>query len=112
MSGIATLRAVVLDCPDPHLLAAFYREQVGGEIAHADEEWVVLQDGGDVKLSFQLASDYQPPVWPSADRGQQFHIEPGAQLARRPACPRASGSTTSATPGTRGRPRPAPTCAS
>jgi catechol-2,3-dioxygenase len=75
MSGIATLRAVVLDCPDPHLLAAFYRELVGGEITHADEEWVVLRDGGDVKLSFQLAPDYQPPVWPSADRGQQFHID-------------------------------------
>jgi catechol-2,3-dioxygenase len=75
MSGIATLRAVVLDCPDPHGLAAFYRELVGGEITHADDDWVSLRDGGDVKLSFQLAPDYQPPVWPSADRPQQFHID-------------------------------------
>src|SRR4029450_12976854 len=35
MSGIATLRAVVLDCPDPRGLAAFYRALVGGEITHA-----------------------------------------------------------------------------
>jgi catechol-2,3-dioxygenase len=75
MSGIATLRAVVLDCPDPRGLAAFYRALVGGEITHADDEWVSLRDGGDVKLSFQLAPDYQPPVWPSADRPQQFHID-------------------------------------
>jgi hypothetical protein len=34
--------------PDPHGLAAFYRELVGGEITHADDEWVSLRDGGDV----------------------------------------------------------------
>ena len=28
-----------------------------------------------MKLSFQLAPDHQPPVWPSADRPQQFHID-------------------------------------
>ena len=26
-------------------------------------------------LSFQRAEDYQPPTWPDADRGQQFHID-------------------------------------
>jgi catechol-2,3-dioxygenase len=75
MPGIASLRAVVLDCPDPHGLAEFYRELVGGEITYADDEWVALRDGSDVKLSFQLAPDHQPPVWPSADRPQQFHID-------------------------------------
>jgi Glyoxalase-like domain len=34
--------------PDPHGLAAFYRELVGGEITHADDEWVSLRDGGDL----------------------------------------------------------------
>ena len=69
------MRAVVLDCPEPRALAEFYRQLVGGDITYADEEWVSLRDGEKVQLSFQLASDYQPPVWPSADRPQQFHID-------------------------------------
>jgi hypothetical protein len=75
MPGIAKLRAVVLDCPEPHALAEFYRELVGGDITYADEEWVSLRDGDTVLLSFQLARDYQPPIWPEPDRPQQFHID-------------------------------------
>jgi Glyoxalase-like domain len=66
---------VVLDCPDPRALAEFYKGLVGGKFTYADDEWVSLRDGRDVRLSFQLALDYQPPVWPSADRPQQFHID-------------------------------------
>lgn len=69
------MRAVVLDCPDPRLLADFYRQLVGGEITYADDEWVNLRDDGQVFLSFQRAADYQPPVWPSSEHGQQFHID-------------------------------------
>jgi Glyoxalase-like domain len=75
MAPVSKLRAVVLDCPNPRGLADFYTGLVGGEITYADAEWVALRDGGDVKLSFQLAPDYQPPVWPSADRTQQFQID-------------------------------------
>ena len=72
---IAELRAVVLDTPEPRKLAEFYRALVGGEITSDDGEWVTLRDGATVLLSFQLAPDYQPPVWPSAEHGQQFHID-------------------------------------
>lgn len=72
---IAEMRAVVLDCPDPRALAEFYRELVGGEITYADDDWVNLRDGAKVILSFQRADDYRPPEWPSAERGQQFHID-------------------------------------
>lgn len=75
MAGIAELRAVVLDCPDPLALAEFYRGLVGGEITYADDEWVSLRDGGAVRLSFQQAPDYQPPTWPEPERPQQFHID-------------------------------------
>ena len=75
MAGMARMRAVVLDCPDPRALAEFYRQLVGGQITYADDEWVNLQDGGKVLLSFQRAPDYQPPVWPGGERGQQFHID-------------------------------------
>src|SRR4029453_10184280 len=72
---IAALRAVVLDTPEPRKLAEFYRALVGGEITYDDGEWVNLRDGATVLLSFQLAPDYQAPVWPSAEHGQQFHID-------------------------------------
>jgi hypothetical protein len=76
MPGIAKLRAVVLDCPDPVALAEFYRALVGGEVNVFDDgEWVTLRDGGDVRLSFQRALDYQPPDWPNPDKPQQFHID-------------------------------------
>jgi catechol-2,3-dioxygenase len=75
MPGIAQLRAVVLDCPEPRELAEFYRELVGGEITHAEADWVSLRDGNNVMLSFQLAMDYQPPTWPEPDRPQQFHLD-------------------------------------
>lgn len=75
MPGIAKLRAVVLDCPAPRVLAEFYRELVGGDITYADEDWVSLRDGDTVLLSFQRASDYQPPQWPNPGRPQQFHLD-------------------------------------
>lgn len=69
------MRAAVLDCPDPRGLAEFYRNLVGGEITHADDEWVNLRDGSEVRLSFQRVEDYRPPRWPSAEAPQQFHID-------------------------------------
>jgi catechol-2,3-dioxygenase len=76
MAGIAKLRAVVLDCPEPVGLAEFYKALIGGEIAvYDDGEWVTLRDGGDVLLSFQRAPDYKAPDWPGSERPQQFHID-------------------------------------
>jgi catechol-2,3-dioxygenase len=75
MLAMARMRAVVLDCPDPRALAEFYGALVGGEITYADDDWVNLRDGGNVLLSFQRAPDYQAPDWPSAQHGQQFHID-------------------------------------
>ena len=75
MAGIAELRAVVVDCPDPLALAEFYRELVGGEVEAADAEWVTLRDGDRVYLSFQGSPDHQPPEWLNPDKPQQFHID-------------------------------------
>jgi len=75
MTGIAKLRAVVLDCPDPRALAEFYAGLVGGEVTVADEEWVTLRDGGNVLLSFQKVAGHQPPDWPGNERPQQFHVD-------------------------------------
>lgn len=74
MPGIARMRTVVLDAPDPLALAEFYRALVGGEITDVEDDWVVLEGDG-VHLSFQRADEYAAPTWPSAERPQQFHID-------------------------------------
>ncbi|MGR6916033.1 VOC family protein [[Actinomadura] parvosata] len=76
MGGIAEFRTVVLDCPDPRGLAEFYSRLLGWPVTSVEDDWVVVSDGGPPKrLAFQLAPGYRPPVWPSAERPQQFHLD-------------------------------------
>jgi catechol 2,3-dioxygenase-like lactoylglutathione lyase family enzyme len=72
---IGRLAGVVLDCPDPHALAAFYSELLGLPITRVDGDWVDISDGEAICLSFQLAPDHQPPRWPDPAFPQQFHID-------------------------------------
>ena len=72
--ALTRLRSVVLDCPDPRVLAEFYRELVGGEITYAEDGWVVLVVDG-LRLCFQLSADHLPPTWPTGERPQQFHLD-------------------------------------
>jgi predicted enzyme related to lactoylglutathione lyase len=74
MAGIARMRTIVLDCPDPLALARFYGELLGWEVTYADDEWVNLAGPGG-KLSFQLAPDYVAPTWPGPGVPQQFHVD-------------------------------------
>lgn len=75
---LAKLDVVVLDCPDPHALAAFYAEVLGGTVEVQSEdgdEWVDLTVPGGGKLAFQAAPGFVPPQWPSPDHSQQFHLD-------------------------------------
>ncbi|MEV7088303.1 VOC family protein [Streptomyces sp. NPDC093085] len=76
--AIATLGAIVLDCPDPVALAGFYAELLGGEIAEVaegEERWVDLKGVAGTALAFQAAPGYVAPSWPSAERSQQVHLD-------------------------------------
>lgn len=75
MSGIARLTVFALDCADPQSLAAFYSAITGWEIERDEVDWVQLRNESGPTLAFQLAPDHQAPVWPSADRPQQAHID-------------------------------------
>src|SRR3954468_24288293 len=71
------LAQYALDCPDPRVLAEFYRAVTGWEIAYAADEWVTLRPpaGSGPALGFQRVPDYRAPRWPSAEAPQQAHLE-------------------------------------
>nr|WP_187363756.1 VOC family protein [Streptomyces piniterrae] len=73
-----SLATVVLDCPDAHALADFYRLLLGWEVKLSEPDWVLLRcpDGG-VGLSFQSEPGYRRPVWPERPEEQQkmLHLD-------------------------------------
>ncbi len=67
---------VVLDCPDPSALAAFYAELLGLRVTHTSDDWVVVAERPDTSgYAFQLAPDHRPPAWPDPARPQQVHLD-------------------------------------
>lgn len=80
---VADLQCVVLDCPEPAELAAFYRSLLGGTVNQPDprwalsDAWATLHTASGVVLAFQRAADYRPPRWPDPARPQQFHLDFG-----------------------------------
>lgn len=66
--------ALNFDSANASELAAFYQGLIGGTI---DEfpEWMNLERENELNLSFQSVADYQPPTWPTQERGQQIHID-------------------------------------
>jgi len=73
--GIAQLRSIVLDCPDPKQLADFYSALLGWQVASVEDDWVVVTGGRPGRLCFQLVPGYRPPEWPTTERPQQFHLD-------------------------------------
>ncbi|MFF4170992.1 VOC family protein [Streptomyces sp. NPDC001744] len=77
---VATLRSVVLDCPDPMSLATFYAGILGGsprlsEDSEEGDSWVVLSGHDGTRLAFQEVAGYVAPRWPEEEGGQQFHLD-------------------------------------
>ena len=72
--AIARYPSVVIDCPDPAALAAFYGTlldwavQVEENCAHIRAEY------GD-SIGFQKVDGFTPPVWPSSIAPQQMHLD-------------------------------------
>ncbi|HEY1915448.1 MAG TPA: VOC family protein [Streptosporangiaceae bacterium] len=73
---IGRLHHVVLDCPDPGALAAFYSQLLGQPITYRSEDWVVVAaNDSSSGLAFQLAPEHRRPTWPDAEVPQQFHLD-------------------------------------
>lgn len=66
-----TLDSIAVDCPDPGALAQFYGALFNVE---AHDDYVKVLDGR-VEIWFQQVENYQPPTWPTQERGQQVHFD-------------------------------------
>ena len=66
--------AIVLDCPDPGVLARFYGELLGWE-AKVDDDWGQIQADYGQTLCFQQVADFAAPRWPGQDAPQQMHLD-------------------------------------
>jgi catechol 2,3-dioxygenase-like lactoylglutathione lyase family enzyme len=73
---IGRLDVVAIDCPDPHMLADFYRSIIGGRIVENPDYggWVELHTD-DGRLAFQKIDGHRPPTWPEGDVPQQAHVD-------------------------------------
>ncbi len=75
LKPVIHIRAVVLDCPDPPALAAFYADLLGAELDVSDPDWCeVRPEGSTIKLAFQRMASYVPPSWPDG-APQQVHLD-------------------------------------
>ena len=73
---IGRLHHLIIDCPDPPALAAFYAELLGQPVTYRSDDFVVVSaDDTTSGLAFQLAPDHQPPTWPDPARPQQMHLD-------------------------------------
>jgi catechol 2,3-dioxygenase-like lactoylglutathione lyase family enzyme len=67
---------VIVDAPDPAMLARFYAEVLGLPITYSDDDFVVVAENDTTSgLAFQRAPDHRPPRWPDPAYPQQFHLD-------------------------------------
>jgi hypothetical protein len=73
----ARISGIAIDCPDPDALCAFYTALLGIEKSSPDA-FMIGGDGngnGGVEVWFQEVGNFQPPTWPTQERGQQIHFD-------------------------------------
>lgn len=75
-SMIGRVHHVVLDCPDPAAIAAFYSALLGLPVTYRGDDWVVVAANDTSSgLAFQRAPRDQSPTWPDPTVPQQFHLD-------------------------------------
>jgi glyoxalase superfamily protein len=71
--AIARLPLIVIDCPDPGVLARFYGALLDWKIDVSADRASVCGEGQ--CISFHRVAAYTPPTWPSQEQPQQMHVD-------------------------------------
>jgi catechol 2,3-dioxygenase-like lactoylglutathione lyase family enzyme len=70
------LHHIIVDCPDPAVLARFYAVLLGQPITYESDDFVVVANNDTTSgLAFQRAADHRPPTWPDPTVPQQMHLD-------------------------------------
>lgn len=72
--AIARFPSIVVDCPDPHALAAFYGALLDWPVTD-EEGWVSIRADYGQCIDFQRVEGYTPPRWPGQEQPQQMHLD-------------------------------------
>jgi predicted enzyme related to lactoylglutathione lyase len=73
---IGALNCLVIDCPEPRLLATFYDSLLGLDRAEDSEEWVTLGTAGaPPRIAFQKVVAFVAPTWGTPNVPQQMHMD-------------------------------------
>ena len=72
--AIARSPSIVIDCPDPGTLAAFYSAMLGWQ-ADVSADWADIRAEDGQCISFQQVQGYTPPAWPAQQVPQQMHLD-------------------------------------
>jgi hypothetical protein len=72
--AIARFPGIVIDCPDPGALAAFYGAMLDWK-AEVSPGWADIRADYGQCISFQQVEDYTPPNWPAQEVPQQMHLD-------------------------------------
>ena len=73
--AVARLAMLTVDCADPRAEAAFWAAALGGEVAHAQDEYAMVTGAGSSALGFGLVEGFTPPPWPDEAGAKQFHLD-------------------------------------
>ena len=73
--AIARFPVVVLDCPDPKILAEFYGALLDWRAEQGSEAWWSIRAEYGDSLGFQKVEGFTPPQWPGQDVPQQMHLD-------------------------------------
>lgn len=72
---IGRWHGLVIDCPEPSVLAGFYQELLGMVRVQDDPDWVVIGDAPDRPgIAFQRSLDFTPPHWPDAPAHRHIDV--------------------------------------
>src|SRR5689334_17342235 len=72
--AIARFPSLVIDCPDPAVLAEFYGTMLAWKI-EVEDGWAEVRSEYGQVISFQKVADFAPPVWPAQEHPQQMHLD-------------------------------------
>lgn len=66
--------AINLECTDPDVVARFWADMLGGEIAIQTPDFCGVSVDGTF-IGAVRVDHYEPPTWPSTERSQQIHLD-------------------------------------